>query len=92
MSDKLSREKWLKRWVKECSYNHDCHDCKDGGECATVYLQIKSLLTPVPEEEKVKIIQKYSAEIMTCASYMRAMGLMRQALKAYDNLCEGKEG
>jgi len=46
--------------------------------------RIKAMLQPVPEEKKVRIIQKYSAEIMTCASYMRAMGLMRQAIKEYE--------
>lgn len=49
MNEKLS--KWLSKWLSECSYNHDCHDCIEGTECAKIFLEIKSLLTPIPEEK-----------------------------------------
>ena len=87
---KLSREELIKI-IQEV--DRDCAGegfLKDGYK-RTGLKQIKSLLTPIPEEKKTRIIQKYSAEIMTCADYSRAMGLMRQALKEYDALKEGKE-
>jgi len=54
MSKKLS--KWLSKWLNECAYNHDCHDCKKGSECARAYLQIKSLIEAQaePSEEWIK--------------------------------------
>jgi hypothetical protein len=41
---KLSKEEFVKKWARECSYNHDCHDCKYAPECGQAYLQIKEMI------------------------------------------------
>lgn len=48
-SGKKKLIKWLKKWGQECSYNHDCHDCKKGNKCAEAYLKIKELIERQPE-------------------------------------------
>ena len=43
VSDK-KLSKWLSKWLNECSYSHDCHDCVEGDECAKAFLRVKSLI------------------------------------------------
>ena len=42
--NKKSKGEFLKKWARECSYNHDCHDCKYAPECGQVYLQIQMMI------------------------------------------------
>jgi len=56
--------------------------------------QIKSLLTPVPEEKRNMLIEQWASEfsIDSRLDYLTAKELLNKAFKAYDNLREGKEG
>ncbi|HDZ25336.1 hypothetical protein LCGC14_1357420 [marine sediment metagenome] len=60
MTDKLKERellKWLKKWIQECSYNHDCHDCppKKANPCAKAFLQIEEMIHKKPEEEEIEV-------------------------------------
>jgi len=70
MNEKLS--KWLSKWLNECAYNHDCHDCKKGSECARAYLQIKSLIEAQaePSEEWINnFVEEKAVEIYNYLYY-----------------------
>lgn len=41
---KLRGEKFLNKWVAQCSFNNDCHDCKAAPECGLAYLQIMEII------------------------------------------------
>jgi len=103
MKDKLSQEdvlKWIDKRIKslstslETSKNFGWYDKVAAIEqVLSFWKRIKSLLTPVPEEKLFELIDVY--ELLLRGSIespaQRRMHL-RKLLKAYDNLCEGKEG
>jgi len=54
--NKLNKEELLQKWARECSYNHDCHDCKYAPECGQAYQQIKDLIQkPGVDFEKLEM-------------------------------------
>lgn len=55
---KLRREKFLNKWVAQCSYNNDCHDCKDAPECGLAYLQI---METIQKPDSKSIVEKLVA-------------------------------
>ena len=65
--NKLSREaieKHLMYVFGECSNNANhhgycCPECTRYKKCTQVVLQIKSLLTPIPEEKKNELVRRY---------------------------------
>ena len=86
MTDKLSREEligWFNKFV--ASKYWAGHEAVE---------QIKSLLTPVPEEKRNMLIEQWASEfsIDSRLDYLTAKELLNKAFKAYDNLREGKEG
>jgi len=96
MSDKLSREELLKRiksWKRgliELGKKIDIPIWQEKDEQA--YSQIKSRLTSVPEEKKNEFVEKW-ARIMEAHNDLWSIeDRVKELLKEYDNLREGKEG
>lgn len=50
---KLKEERFVKKWARECSYNHDCHDCKDAPKCGQAYQQIKEMIQTYAEHQEL---------------------------------------
>ena len=59
----LSREeRLLRKWVGECSYNHDCHDCEEGSMCGQVFNQIVARLKGADAETKPQVTDELIEE------------------------------
>ena len=56
-----------------------------------VVKRIKSLLTPVPKEKEDELVRRYKI-LFHDVSEANIEPLIRKLIKAWDNLCEGKEG
>lgn len=83
---------------KICScghWNHEQEECLYSGHGCVYDEQIKSLLTPIPEEKKKELIRKWAKVFMTLcetgASKKMYERYMDATLQAHDALKEGKE-
>jgi len=88
MKDKFSREELIE-YLELFTGTGNILDFRQLGtvkKARQAYEQIKSLLTPIPEEKRKKF-EVEMAKNIGCYPYQ-----IRNLLKALDNLREGKEG
>ena len=93
MKDKLSLEKVIEKldWWRKIA--HIGGGCKDRDICEQAYEQIKSLLTPVPEEKLNEFVEKKVEEwgYFSPRQKIIVKGFMLQLLKEYDKEKESSD-
>ena len=86
MKDKLSQE-YESRIAKMGIELSECYEQIEGFK-----KRIKSLLTPIPEEKLNELIEKWAHIMETHNDLWSIEDRVKELLKEYDNLREGKEG
>lgn len=89
-------------WVSECQkcaehHGYNCDECPERHPCMQTQLQIKAMLTPIPEEKLEALIRECGSWVVYNTIYVKGgkvvigEGNVREILQKYESLRRGKE-